>query len=142
MRLLASLVLRRTTAHGLLLLIPAARLLARHRSEPPLDSLVSRPLRASAAGWQPQPTERGLACSGSPHLPYCTRPKVGECTTCSSLPLPRYICTPQGRHGSKLRTARIISMPLNLSGPFSSKIGVFWTASRSEEHTSELQSHS
>jgi hypothetical protein len=37
--------------------------------------------------------------------------------------------TPQGRQGSKLRTARMTSIPLNFSGPFSSKIGVFWTAS-------------
>ena len=35
------------------------------------------------------------------------------------------MCTPHGRHGSKLRTARMMSMPLKLSGPFSSKIGVF-----------------
>ena len=31
--------------------------------------------------------------------------------------------------GSKLRTARMMSMPLKLSGGFSSKIGVFCTAS-------------
>ena len=37
--------------------------------------------------------------------------------------------TPHGKQGSKLRTARMMSMPLNLSGPFSSKIGVFCTAS-------------
>jgi hypothetical protein len=37
--------------------------------------------------------------------------------------------TPQGKQGSKLRTARMMSMRLNLSGPFSSKIGVFCTAS-------------
>ncbi len=41
------------------------------------------------------------------------------------LPGPRYMCTPHGRHGSKLRTARMMSMPLKLSGEFSSKIGVF-----------------
>ena len=40
-----------------------------------------------------------------------------------------YMCTPHGRHGSNERTARMMSMPLNLSGPFSSKIGVFCTAS-------------
>ena len=54
---------------------------------------------------------------------------IGECTFWSVLPLPRYMCTPQGRHGSKLRTARMMSMPLNWSGGFSSKIGVFCTAS-------------
>ena len=54
---------------------------------------------------------------------------IGECTFCSVLPLPRYMWTPQGRQGSKLRTARMMSMPTNLSGPFSSKIGVFWTES-------------
>ena len=54
---------------------------------------------------------------------------VGECSFFTTLPLPRYMWTPQGRHGSKLRTARMMSMPLNFSGGFSSKIGVFWTAS-------------
>ena len=50
--------------------------------------------------------------------------------TCSTLPpLPVYMCTPHGRQGSKLRTARMMSMPLNRSGGFSSKIGVFCTAS-------------
>ena len=53
----------------------------------------------------------------------------GVCFFCNILPLPRYMWTPHGRHGSKLRTARMMSMPLNLSGPFSSKIGVFCTAS-------------
>src|SRR5215469_340513 len=56
-------------------------------------------------------------------------PNMGECRVSSTLPLPRYMWTPQGRQGSKLRTARMMSMPLNLSGPFSSKIGVFCTAS-------------
>ena len=54
---------------------------------------------------------------------------VGVCTTFLTWPLPRYMCTPQGRQGSKLRTARMMSMPLKFSGPFSSKIGVFCTAS-------------
>ena len=54
---------------------------------------------------------------------------VGECSFFTTLPLPRYMWTPQGRHGSKLRTARMMSMPLNRSGGFSSKMGVFWTAS-------------
>ena len=53
----------------------------------------------------------------------------GECTLSSFFPPPRYMCTPQGRHGSKLRTARMMSMPLNVSGGFSSKIGVFCTES-------------
>src|ERR1700734_937651 len=58
----------------------------------------------------------------------CT-PNIGEWCVSSVFPLPRYMWTPQGRHGSKLRTARMVSIPLNLSGPFSSKIGVFCTAS-------------
>ena len=62
-----------------------------------------------------------------PHVDNVT--VIGECTLSSILPLPRYMCTPQGRHGSKLRTARMMSMPLNDSGGFSSKIGVFCTAS-------------
>ena len=40
---------------------------------------------------------------------------AGECILCSGLPSPRYMCTPQGRHGSKLRTARMMSMPLKSS---------------------------
>jgi hypothetical protein len=56
-------------------------------------------------------------------------PNIGEWWVSSTFPLPRYMWTPQGRQGSKLRTARMMSMPLNLSGPFSSKIGVFCTAS-------------
>src|SRR5207249_173328 len=54
---------------------------------------------------------------------------VGECRFSSTLPLPRYMCTPHGRHGSKLRTVRMMSMPLNVSGGFSSKMGVPCTAS-------------
>src|SRR5207302_678709 len=54
---------------------------------------------------------------------------VGECTFFSTFPLPRYMCTPHGRQGSKLRTVRMMSMPLKFSTLFSSKIGVFITAS-------------
>ena len=54
---------------------------------------------------------------------------VGVCITLRTLPPPVYMCTPHGRQGSNERTARMMSMPLNLSGPFSSKIGVFCTAS-------------
>ena len=50
-------------------------------------------------------------------------------TTLRTGPLPPYMCTPQGRHGSNERTARMMSTPLKFSGPFSSKIGVFCTAS-------------
>src|SRR5580692_9052893 len=71
--------------------------------------------RSRSFGW-------GRGCQG-------WSPNIGECLVSSTFPLPRYICTPQGRQGSKLRTARIISIPLNFSGPFSSKIGVFCTAS-------------
>jgi hypothetical protein len=56
-------------------------------------------------------------------------PNIGECRVSSTLPLRSYIWAPHGRQGSKLRTTRIMSIPLILSGPFSSKIGVFWTAS-------------
>ena len=44
-------------------------------------------------------------------------PNIGTCLVSRTLPLPRYMWTPQGRQGSKLRTARMMSMPLNLSGP-------------------------
>ncbi len=65
-----------------------------------------------------------LSCHlGSQHIP------VGVCWTFLTRPLPVYMCTPHGRHGSKERTARMMSIPLKFSGPFSSKIGVFCTAS-------------
>ena len=54
---------------------------------------------------------------------------VGVWTTFRTDPLPPYMCTPHGRHGSNERTARMMSIPLKFSGPFSSKIGVFCTAS-------------
>ena len=54
---------------------------------------------------------------------------VGECSLRSTFPSPRYMWTPHGRQGSKLRTARMMSMPLKSSIAFSSKIGVFMTAS-------------
>ncbi len=44
------------------------------------------------------------------------RRTVGECTRSSSRPSPRYMWTPHGRHGSKLRTVRMMSIPLKLSG--------------------------
>ncbi len=56
-------------------------------------------------------------------------PNMGECFTSITLPSPTYMCTPQGRQGSKLRTVRMMSMPLKFSGPLSSKMGVFCTAS-------------
>src|SRR5207249_11903946 len=56
-------------------------------------------------------------------------PNVGEWRAAISLPLPRYMCTPHGRHGSKLRTVRMTSMPLKCSLSFSSKIGWPCTAS-------------
>ncbi len=54
---------------------------------------------------------------------------VGECSFSKVWPLPRYMWTPQGRQGSKLRTVRMMSMPLKCSRSFSSKIGCPWTAS-------------
>src|SRR4029077_16999154 len=79
----------------------------------------------------PEPTfqYRALAPSGWARGCQGWIPNIGECLVSSTFPSPRYICTPQGKQGSKLRTARMISIPLNLSGPFSSKIGVFCTAS-------------
>ena len=80
-----------------------------------------------------RPAKRLLVFSqfghGSAYFSCPIRPNMGEWRVSSTLPLPRYMWTPHGRHGSKLRTARMMSMPLNLSGPFSSKIGVFCTAS-------------
>ena len=70
-----------------------------------------------------EPLDRGRRGDRHQHIP------VGVCSTFLTRPLPRYMCTPHGRHGSKLRTARMMSIPLKFSGPFSSKIGVFCTAS-------------
>ena len=54
---------------------------------------------------------------------------VGVWTTFRTEPVPPYMCTPHGRQGSNERTALMMSIPLKFSGPFSSKIGVFCTAS-------------
>src|SRR5581483_6252956 len=62
-------------------------------------------------------------------LPYPCTPNIGTWRTSRTLPPPRYMCTPHGRQGSKLRTARMMSIPLKLSRPFSSKIGIPDTAS-------------
>ena len=66
--------------------------------------------------------DQRLGGVGAQHIP------VGVWTTLRTFPLP-YMWTPQGRHGSNEWTARMMSIPLKFSGPFSSKIGVFWTAS-------------
>ena len=58
-----------------------------------------------------------------------SRGPSGGCTTLRTRPAPVYMCTPHGRHGSNERTARMMSTPLKFSGPFSSKMGVFCTAS-------------
>lgn len=70
----------------------------------------------------------GARGRGGAHPPSPLRP-VGTCIDFTVLPPPTYMWTPQGRQGSKLRTARMMSMPLKFSGVFSSKIGVFCTAS-------------
>src|SRR5262245_39439033 len=71
----------------------------------------------------------GVGHAHSPVMSYACAPNIGTWRTSSFFPPPTYMCTPHGRHGSKLLTARMMSMPLKLSGPFSSKIGVFCTAS-------------
>ena len=48
---------------------------------------------------------------------------AGECVRSRCLPSPRYMWTPHGRQGSKLRTVRMMSIPLKFSRSFSSKIG-------------------
>src|SRR5436305_1298783 len=63
------------------------------------------------------------------HYELPSRPSIGEWTRFSVLPLPRYMCTPHGRQGSKLRTVRMMSMPRKFSWPFSSKIFCPSTAS-------------
>ena len=75
-------------------------------------------------------TASGLS-AGIPRAPAWAQDiPVGVWVTFRTCP-PRwlYMWTPHGRHGSKLRTARMMSTPLKFSGPFSSKIGVFCTAS-------------
>src|SRR5262249_53492295 len=61
--------------------------------------------------------------------PSCPPNAAGEWIRCTMRPLPRLMWTPHGRHGSKLRTVRMMSMPLNLSRGLSSKIGCPCTAS-------------
>jgi hypothetical protein len=56
-------------------------------------------------------------------------PGSASAASSDTLPLPRYMWTPQGRHGSKLRTVLMMSMPLKCSRSFSSKMGVSMTAS-------------
>ena len=75
------------------------------------------------------PCGRLLARSLDRHLGRPQLRPVGRWTTLRTRPAPVYMCTPHGRHGSNERTARMMSMPLKFSGPFSSKIGVFCTAS-------------
>src|SRR5207302_985199 len=69
----------------------------------------------------------GLHCGA--HRPYPCSPNIGWWTVRSVLPLPRYMWTPHGRHGSNERTARMMSMPRKFSWSFSSKIGWPITAS-------------
>ncbi len=63
-----------------------------------------------------------------PVMPWSLTP-VGVCSFFRVLPFPRNMCTPQGRQGSKLRTVRMMSIPLKLSRSFSSKMGQPVTAS-------------
>ncbi len=125
---------RRTTSASLMLApgSPASSSVWTMRSSPsPYSSsrasrsscAVSRAFASSSAS-----TRATSSWSRSATSMAYARP-VGVCTTFFTRPLPRYMCTPHGRHGSKLRTARMMSMPLKFSGPFSSKIGVFCTAS-------------
>ena len=73
--------------------------------------------------------DRGMVTAHAPAHEFRETPNIGECWARISRPGPKYMWTPQGRQGSKLRTARRMSIPLKSSGPFSSKIGVFWIAS-------------
>src|SRR5262245_38276319 len=42
---------------------------------------------------------------------HLTMPNIGEWCVSKTFPLPRYIWTPHGKHGSKLRTALMMSIP-------------------------------
>ena len=87
------------------------------------------PTRGPGAAFVPRRNPQAVRLPGrSRDRPY-PNGAIGEWTVSILLSSPRYMCTPQGKHGSKLRTARMMSMPLNASGPFSSRIGVFCTAS-------------
>src|SRR5262249_16354817 len=87
---------------------------------PPREDFDARP-----PGVLPEPAR----ASSRPGRRYPLLSADGEWIRLSTRPWPRNMCTPHGRQGSKLRTERMMSMPLNLSGAFSSKMGVFWTAS-------------
>ena len=102
------------------------------------DELVDRAAhervgrRIDRGGELLDPVEQLLPLAGRNLDRHLRRPQlrpVGRWTTLRTLPAPVYMCTPHGRHGSNERTARMMSMPLKFSGPFSSKIGVFCTAS-------------
>jgi hypothetical protein len=111
--------------------------------EPPCRVLVERgedPLEALAVELHQRPGEllgervaldlrRQLLDARDEALRVHQHSPVGVCITFLTLPLPVYMCTPHGRHGSNEWTARMMSTPLKSSGPFSSKIGVFCTAS-------------
>ena len=92
------------------------------RREDPLEALAVEPDELLRLGRE---LVRALGQVAHQHIP------VGVCTTLRTFPLPvvGYMWTPHGRHGSKEWTARMMSTPLKSSGPFSSKIGVFCTAS-------------
>ena len=98
---------------------------ARSPCRAPPGRRAPRPPRGAPRPARPARVPRCRPCRASAVL----APNIGECTCFSVLPLPRYMCTPHGRHGSKLRTARMMSMPRKSSWPFSSKIGWPITAS-------------
>ncbi len=100
---------------------PRALIVVEHRVDPREPVVVHRQQLVEALG-QLLDALLGVRLLGHQHIP------VGVWTTLRTVPRP-YICTPHGRHGSNEWTARMMSIPLNFSGPFSSKIGVFSTAS-------------
>ena len=92
----------------------------------------SAPGRSASPSRRPATRARPSApgpCRSDPGRPRLLRPCRRRVDHLPDLAAPVYMCTPHGRHGSKDLTARMMSTPLKFSGPFSSKIGVFCTAS-------------
>ena len=90
--------------------------------EQPLDQVQSGLARRRVAEALDLLQQRLDALRGGGAHP-CS-PNIGECTCLIVFPFPRYMCTPHGRHGSKERTARMMSIPRKFSASASSKIGM------------------
>ena len=77
-------------------------------SSPPASSRVLQLLDTFERAASARPRPDGRAC------PSRHASAVGVCITLRTLPPPVYMCTPHGRHGSNERTARMMSIALEV----------------------------